>query len=110
MRALLAFTVLALSVGCSAPEGPAVPAARIAPLSGPSPSPPAPDTDAPEWDRSASARMSAPLLETEPAPDSDGDPPAGPGDPFYRPPGLDPCEPNAYGFEDNDACLRQHGY
>lgn len=31
-------------------------------------------------------------------------------DPFYRPPGLDPCEENAHGFVDNDACLAQNGY
>ena len=31
-------------------------------------------------------------------------------DPFYRPPGMDPCEENAHGFVDNDACLAQNGY
>ncbi|MUL41566.1 hypothetical protein FZ103_10320 [Streptomonospora sp. PA3] len=110
MRPILAVAALTLVVGCSASVETVIPAAQTDRLSGPSPSPSAPAAHQPDRERSASAQMSEPLLEPEPAPDPDGDPFADPGDPFYRPPGLDPCEPNEYGFEDNDACLQQHGY
>lgn len=51
----------------------------------------------------------APSLQPDPAPPPQDTIPI-PDDPFYRPEGMDPCEYNAHGYVDNDACLAQNGY
>lgn len=51
----------------------------------------------------------APGIQSDPVPPPEDTIPI-PDDPFYRPEGMDPCEYNAHGFVDNDACLAQNGY
>lgn len=72
---------------------------------------PAGEPRAPEPPATAIATGS-PVYQPPPPPPPDPVPDTAPEDedPFYRPPGLDPCAENAYGFVDNDACLAQNGY
>ncbi|GAA1074286.1 hypothetical protein [Nocardiopsis composta] len=114
MRRLVPLAALLLAAACSSPAADG--AGGTGPPPAPSPSAPARTWDGlPDAELTASTTVSAeryvpPPTGPEPEgadPDEYGD---APGDPFYRPPGMDPCEPNEFGYEDNDACLAQNGH
>lgn len=109
MRTLIPLAALLLAAACAGPADPAGAPAEASPSVSASPR---------TWDGLPEAELSASTTVTaeeyvpppEPAPEPTDDAGLTPDDPFYRPPGMDPCEPNEHGFEDNDACLEQHGY
>ena len=73
------------------------------------PEPPASATATGSSIHQAPQAPEAQSLQPDPAPPPEDTIPI-PDDPFYRPEGMDPCEYNAHGFVDNDACLAQNGY
>lgn len=75
----------------------------------PEPRDPEPAATATATGSSVHRAPEGPSIQQTPAPPLEDTIPI-PDDPFYRPEGMDPCEQNAHGFVDNDACLAQNGY